>query len=54
MRPGLHLLRFGVGQAYLWRDDDGLTLVDAGPVGAGADIAAAVETLGTGGRMCGG
>ncbi|PAK26805.1 MBL fold metallo-hydrolase, partial [Streptomyces sp. alain-838] len=34
--PRLHLLRFPVGQAYLWRDGDDLTLVDAGPAGAGA------------------
>ncbi|MCS0603892.1 MBL fold metallo-hydrolase [Streptomyces sp. LP11] len=44
--PRLHLLRFAVGQAYLWRDDDGLTLVDAGTVGAGAVIADAVAALG--------
>lgn len=46
VRPGLHRLEFTVGQAYLWRDDDGLTLIDAGPVGAGAEIATAVESLG--------
>ncbi|MEU2716369.1 MBL fold metallo-hydrolase [Streptomyces sp. NPDC007205] len=44
--PRLHLLRFPVGQAYLWRDDDALTLVDAGTIGAGRAIADAVTALG--------
>ncbi|MEV5987943.1 MBL fold metallo-hydrolase [Streptomyces sp. NPDC052051] len=44
--PRLHLLRFAVGQAYLWCDDDELTLVDAGPKGSGAPIAAAITALG--------
>ncbi|MFS4094703.1 MBL fold metallo-hydrolase [Streptomyces sp. AF1A] len=44
--PRLHLLRFPVGQAYLWRDDDALTLVDAGLIGAGPAIAEAVRGLG--------
>ncbi|MFJ8716020.1 MBL fold metallo-hydrolase [Streptomyces violaceus] len=44
--PRLHLLRFPVGQAYLWRDGDELTLVDAGPAGYGAPIAEAVSALG--------
>jgi glyoxylase-like metal-dependent hydrolase (beta-lactamase superfamily II) len=47
--PRLHLLRFPVGQAYLWRhgDDRGeLTLIDAGPAGSGAPIAEAVTALG--------
>jgi glyoxylase-like metal-dependent hydrolase (beta-lactamase superfamily II) len=48
--PELHLLRFTVGpasmQAYLWRDGDELTLVDAGPAGSGPVIAAAVVGLG--------
>ncbi|MFE0101252.1 MBL fold metallo-hydrolase [Streptomyces sp. NPDC059009] len=44
--PRLHLLRFPVGQAYLWRDGEELTLVDAGPPGAAADLAAAVTGLG--------
>ncbi|MFJ9019695.1 MBL fold metallo-hydrolase [Streptomyces sp. NPDC102259] len=44
--PRLHLLRFPVGQAYLWRDGDELTLVDAGPAGSGAIIAEAVTALG--------
>lgn len=44
--PELYLLRFPVGQAYLWRDGDALTLVDAGPPGAGRRIADAVTALG--------
>ncbi|MEU0005829.1 MBL fold metallo-hydrolase [Streptomyces sp. NPDC006314] len=44
--PRLHLLRFPVGQAYLWRDDDELTLIDAGALGAGRAIAQAVTALG--------
>ncbi|MEU6476951.1 MBL fold metallo-hydrolase [Streptomyces sp. NPDC047017] len=44
--PRLCLLRFAVGQAYLWRDGDALTLVDAGARGAGAAIAGAVRSLG--------
>jgi glyoxylase-like metal-dependent hydrolase (beta-lactamase superfamily II) len=38
--PRLHLLRFPVGQAYLWRDGDDLTLIDAGPAGYAASISA--------------
>lgn len=44
--PRLHLLRFPVGQAYLWDDGDEFTLVDAGAAGAGAAIADAVHALG--------
>ncbi|MGK5632630.1 MBL fold metallo-hydrolase, partial [Streptomyces sp. URMC 123] len=44
--PRLHMFRFPVGQAYLWRDDDQLTLIDAGPVGSGPAIADAVRGLG--------
>jgi glyoxylase-like metal-dependent hydrolase (beta-lactamase superfamily II) len=44
--PRLHLLRFPVGQAYLWRDEDELTLIDAGTIGAGRAIADAVSALG--------
>ncbi|MFF7768648.1 MBL fold metallo-hydrolase [Streptomyces massasporeus] len=46
LSPRLHLLRFTVGQAYLWRDGGELTLVDAGPAGSGAPIAEAVTALG--------
>ncbi|MET7571828.1 MBL fold metallo-hydrolase [Streptomyces sp. NPDC005492] len=44
--PHLHLLRFSVGQAYLWSDEGELTLIDAGPVGSGASIAEAITSLG--------
>ncbi|MET0493536.1 MAG: MBL fold metallo-hydrolase [Actinoplanes sp.] len=44
--PGLHHLRFAVGHAYVWRSDDGLTLVDAGVPGSGPEIAAALRGLG--------
>ncbi|WP_329576914.1 MBL fold metallo-hydrolase [Streptomyces sp. NBC_01361] len=44
--PRLHLLRFPVGQAYLWDDGGELTLVDAGAAGAGTAIAGAVRALG--------
>jgi glyoxylase-like metal-dependent hydrolase (beta-lactamase superfamily II) len=45
--PRLHLLRFAVGQAYLWRDGDELTLIDAGPAGAGAPLAELAAGLGS-------
>ncbi|MFD5697088.1 MBL fold metallo-hydrolase [Streptomyces lasiicapitis] len=44
--PRLHLLRFAVGQAYLWCDDDELTLVDAGTPGSGQQLADAITGLG--------
>ncbi|MBF9071677.1 MBL fold metallo-hydrolase [Streptacidiphilus sp. NEAU-YB345] len=46
--PGrLHQLNFRVGQGYVWRDEDGgVSLIDAGPVGSGAGIAAALRGLG--------
>lgn len=44
--PDLHLLRFAVGQAYLWRDADELTLVDTGWAGDGTKIADAIRELG--------
>ncbi|MFI5685355.1 MBL fold metallo-hydrolase [Streptomyces sp. NPDC051636] len=44
--PRLHLLRFPVGQAYLWSDADELTLIDAGVAGSGGAIAGAVTALG--------
>ncbi|MGA8113403.1 MAG: MBL fold metallo-hydrolase [Actinocatenispora sp.] len=44
--PRLALLRFAIGQAYLWRDGDDLTLVDAGWSGAGADIEAGIRGAG--------
>jgi glyoxylase-like metal-dependent hydrolase (beta-lactamase superfamily II) len=45
--PGLlYQFRFAVGQAYLWRDRDSITLVDTGPPGQASEIAAAVGRLG--------
>ncbi|GAA4212899.1 MBL fold metallo-hydrolase [Actinocatenispora rupis] len=41
--PSLRMLRFAVGSAYLWRDGTELTLVDTGPVGSAAEIAAALD-----------
>lgn len=47
--PGLlNMFRFSAGQAYLWRDPGSLTLIDAGPPGNGADVAAALGRLGLG------
>ncbi|MGW4911779.1 MBL fold metallo-hydrolase [Streptomyces sp. NPDC004270] len=46
--PRLHLLRFPVGQAYLWHDPDAgaSTLIDTGPLGSGRPIADALTALG--------
>ena len=44
--PRLHLIRPVFGQAYLWRDDDGITLVDTGIPGSEAAFAAAFDELG--------
>ncbi|WHM39988.1 MBL fold metallo-hydrolase [Streptomyces sp. BPTC-684] len=44
--PELHMFRFPIGQAYLWRDGDELTLVDAGDVDAAAPIEKAIRGLG--------
>jgi glyoxylase-like metal-dependent hydrolase (beta-lactamase superfamily II) len=44
--PRLHLVRYAFGQAYLWQDDDGLTMIDAGIAGSGADTDAAIRAAG--------
>lgn len=46
--PRLHLLRFPVGQAYLWHDPDTgtSTLIDSGPPGSGRPVADALTALG--------
>ncbi|MFE6973427.1 MBL fold metallo-hydrolase [Streptomyces sp. NPDC057682] len=44
--PRLHLLRFRIGQAYLWRDGSELTLIDAGDAESGPAIEEAVRGLG--------
>lgn len=46
VRPGLHMLHLKFGQAYLWTDEDGLTLVDTGTADSGDEIAEAIERLG--------
>ncbi|WP_336323115.1 MBL fold metallo-hydrolase [Streptomyces lavendofoliae] len=47
VRPGLLMLRFPIGQAYLWVDeDDDLTLIDAGWAGAAPRIEEAVRGRG--------
>jgi glyoxylase-like metal-dependent hydrolase (beta-lactamase superfamily II) len=40
------MIRFEVGQAYAWTDDDGVTLIDAGPVGAGDEVRTALRSIG--------
>ncbi len=44
--PDLYLLRFPIGNAYLWIGNDSLTLIDCGLPGSGPDIAAAIRELG--------
>ncbi|MFI8291487.1 MBL fold metallo-hydrolase [Streptomyces sp. NPDC085614] len=44
--PRLHVLRFSVGQAFLWQDDGELTLIDAGWTGAAPEIEAALRGAG--------
>ncbi|MEG9552418.1 MULTISPECIES: MBL fold metallo-hydrolase [Streptomyces] len=44
--PQLHMLRFRIGQAYLWRDGPELTLIDAGDVESAAAIEDAIRSLG--------
>lgn len=44
--PQLYLLRFPVGNAYLWRDASGLTLIDTGVPGSAPSIGTAIEELG--------
>lgn len=40
------MLRFPIGQAYLWRDGADLTLIDAGHAGGAAAIEGAIRSLG--------
>ncbi|MEU1495768.1 MBL fold metallo-hydrolase [Streptomyces sp. NPDC005776] len=44
--PQLHMFRFRIGQAYLWRDGAELTLIDAGDLNAAPAIEDAVRGLG--------
>lgn len=46
MLPRLHFIRLPVGHAYLWRDPDGLTLVDAGLPGSAPALAEAIRASG--------
>ncbi|MFB7369423.1 MBL fold metallo-hydrolase [Streptomyces sp. NPDC056222] len=46
--PRLHMLHFSIGQAYLWRDDEELTLIDAGWAGSAPEIEAAMRGAGLG------
>ena len=46
LTPQLHFIQFPVGHAYLWRDADGLTLIDAGLPGSAPHIAAAIRQAG--------
>ncbi|MER5928676.1 MBL fold metallo-hydrolase [Streptomyces sp. NPDC002054] len=42
----LHMLRFPIGQAYLWQDGEALTLIDSGNVESAAAIEDAIRSLG--------
>lgn len=42
----LYLFRMPIGHVYLWRDPDGLTLIDAGAPGCAPPIADAIGDLG--------
>ena len=44
--PRLHFVRLPVGHAYLWRDPDGLTLIDSGLPGSAPLIADAIRQAG--------
>ncbi|MFH8475419.1 MBL fold metallo-hydrolase [Streptomyces sp. NPDC018000] len=44
--PQLHMFRFRIGQAYLWREGANLTLIDAGDIDAAPAIEDAVRGLG--------
>ncbi|MFJ4707401.1 MBL fold metallo-hydrolase [Streptomyces anulatus] len=44
--PQLHMFRFRIGQAYLWRDGTELTLIDAGDIESAAAIEDAIRSLG--------
>ncbi|MEU9027621.1 MBL fold metallo-hydrolase [Streptomyces sp. NPDC048383] len=42
----LHMLRFPIGQAYLWQDGEALTLIDAGHVDSASALEGAIRALG--------
>lgn len=43
VRPGLRMLRFRVGAAYVWQDGDELTLIDTGTADCAAQIEEALD-----------
>ncbi|WP_442809760.1 MBL fold metallo-hydrolase [Streptomyces sp. SR27] len=44
--PRLHLLDYSIGQAYVWQDEEELTLIDAGWAGTADGTAAAIRAAG--------
>lgn len=44
--PGVHLLEFEIGQAYLWDWGDGLTVIDTGIDGSAPAILEAIAAIG--------
>jgi glyoxylase-like metal-dependent hydrolase (beta-lactamase superfamily II) len=44
--PGVYLLPFEIGQAYLWQWEDGLTVIDTGVTGSAPAILEAIGALG--------
>ena len=46
LMPRLSFIRLPVGNAYLWHDPDGLTLIDAGLPGSAPLIAEAIRQAG--------
>ncbi|MFG2838059.1 MBL fold metallo-hydrolase [Streptomyces zaomyceticus] len=44
--PRLHLLDHSIGQAYLWQDEEELTLIDAGWAGTATGTAEAIRAAG--------
>lgn len=46
LMPRLYLIRLPIGNAYLWRDPDGLTLIDTGIPGSAPLIAEAIRQAG--------
>jgi glyoxylase-like metal-dependent hydrolase (beta-lactamase superfamily II) len=44
--PGVWMLPFEIGQAYIWDWDDGLTVIDTGITGSAEAILHAIEVLG--------
>jgi len=49
LRPHLYRLLLGRYQAYLWRDEQSVTLIDTGEAGSGPGIVDALQQIGLGG-----